>query len=348
MTAVAWNTFAQSASRPSVAFQWAGEKASSNQLPVSTLSRSALQLLTHVALCVLYAFVPDKSLAARGAPSHSPAAAIMFNVFRLLADLSHVVAIVLLLLKITKTKSVAGTPCQRRPRAAPPVSANRRRSPCVRPDLSGISLKSQALFALVFCTRYVDLFWNFVSMYNTVMKIIFITTSLYTCYLIAVRYRATYDINKHDILRVEYLIVPCAILALIFNDEFTPFEVRHVLCGFRTLLSRRSRLGCGQRQRRVGQILWAFSIYLESVAIMPQLFMLQRSGEAETITAHYLFALGSYRGLYVLNWIHRYVYEGHVDYVAWVAGLVQTLLYADFFYIYITKCVPHGPGVKAT
>lgn len=41
--------------------------------------------------------------------------------------------------------------------------------------------------------------------------------------------------------------------------------------------------------------MWTFSIYLEAVAIMPQLFMLSRTGSAETITAHYLFALGSYR-----------------------------------------------------
>jgi hypothetical protein len=53
------------------------------------------------------------------------------------------------------------------------------------------------------------------------------------------------------------------------------------------------------------EILWAFSIYLESVAILPQLFMLQRTGEAETITTHYLFALGAYRAFYIPNWIWR-------------------------------------------
>jgi hypothetical protein len=46
---------------------------------------------------------------------------------------------------------------------------------------------------------------------------------------------------------------------------------------------------------------------MESVAILPQLFMLSRTGEAETITAHYLFALGGYRAMYLLNWIYRYV-----------------------------------------
>ena len=85
------------------------------------------------------------------------------------------------------------------------------------------------------------------------------------------------------------------------------------------------------------QILWAFSIWLESVAILPQLFMLQRTGEAETITTHYLFALGLYRALYIPNWLYRYFAEGYVDQIAWVAGIVQTILYSDFFYIYYTK-----------
>ena len=85
-------------------------------------------------------------------------------------------------------------------------------------------------------------------------------------------------------------------------------------------------------------MLWAFSIWLESVAILPQLFMLQRTGEAETITTHYLFALGTYRALYIPNWIYRYFAEGYFDLISVLAGLVQTVLYSDFFYIYYTKC----------
>ena len=49
----------------------------------------------------------------------------------------------------------------------------------------------------------------------------------------------------------------------------------------------------------------ACSIYLEAVAIFPQLYMLQKTGSAETITAHYLFALGIYRALYIGNWVLR-------------------------------------------
>lgn len=85
------------------------------------------------------------------------------------------------------------------------------------------------------------------------------------------------------------------------------------------------------------QVLWTFSIYLEAVAILPQLFMVSKTGEAETITSHYLFALGSYRALYLLNWVYRYYMEGFFDLIAIVAGVVQTVLYCDFFYLYVTR-----------
>lgn len=39
------------------------------------------------------------------------------------------------------------------------------------------------------------------------------------------------------------------------------------------------------------QLLWTFSIYLEAVAILPQLFLLQRTGAADTLTADYVFCL---------------------------------------------------------
>lgn len=85
------------------------------------------------------------------------------------------------------------------------------------------------------------------------------------------------------------------------------------------------------------QILWTFSIYLEAVAIMPQLYMVSKTGEAETITSHYLFCLGLYRCLYIFNWVWRYYTESFYDLIAIVAGCVQTILYCDFFYLYITK-----------
>lgn len=200
------------------------------------------------------------------------------NIFRLVGDLSHLLAILILLLKIWKTRSCAG-----------------------------ISGRSQVLFALVFATRYLDLFTHFISLYNTLMKIFYLASSFGTIYLIYVKFKASYD-KTHDTFRVEFLIIPSVILSLFANHDFEVLEV-----------------------------LWTFSIYLESVAILPQLFMVSKTGEAESITSHYLFALGAYRGLYILNWIYRYYMEGFYDLIAILAGIVQTVLYCDFFYLYITK-----------
>eukprot|EP01007_Sphenomonas_quadrangularis_P000278 NODE_1117_length_995_cov_210.014799_g927_i0.p1 GENE.NODE_1117_length_995_cov_210.014799_g927_i0~~NODE_1117_length_995_cov_210.014799_g927_i0.p1 ORF type:complete len:200 (-),score=13.65 NODE_1117_length_995_cov_210.014799_g927_i0:371-970(-) len=174
---------------------------------------------------------------------------------------------------------------------------------------AGLSLKSQMLYALVFTTRYCDLVFRFINWYNTLMKLFFLITSYHILFLMRVRFRASYD-KTNDSFRVRFLIAPAVVPALIFNRAFAPLD-----------------------------ILWAFSEYLEAVAILPQLFLLQRSGGAEVLTAHYLFTLGGYRFFYILNWIYRYFVEGKTNWISWVAGTVQTLLYADFFYHYLTKVV---------
>jgi len=153
-----------------------------------------------------------------------------------------------------------------------------------------------------------DLPWTH-SPYNFIFKILFISSQFYTIYLMARAYRPTNDANL-DTFRVEYLLGFAFVLAVVTSSKYTVLEFT-----------------------------WTYSIWLESVAILPQLFMLQRTGEAEAITAHYLFALGAYRALYIPNWIYRYVMEPmhRIDGVAVVAGVLQTVLYSDFFWIYYTK-----------
>uniref|UniRef100_A0A804QNU3 ER lumen protein-retaining receptor n=1 Tax=Zea mays TaxID=4577 RepID=A0A804QNU3_MAIZE len=117
--------------------------------------------------------------------------------------------------------------------------------------------------------------------------------------------RRTYD-KEQDTFRHAVLVAAAFLLALMFHDRFT----------FR-------------------EICWAFSIYLEAVAILPQLVLLQRSRNVDNLTGQYVFFLGAYRAFYILNWIYRYFTEGHHSrWIPWLAGLVQTALYADFFYYY--------------
>jgi hypothetical protein len=61
-----------------------------------------------------------------------------------------------------------------------------------------------------------------------------------------------------DAFPVQYLVGPCALLGILMNqDHYSPFEM-----------------------------VWAFSIYLEAAAILPQLFLLQKQGEVENLTSH--------------------------------------------------------------
>ncbi|XP_075523792.1 ER lumen protein-retaining receptor-like [Primulina tabacum] len=85
----------------------------------------------------------------------------------------------------------------------------------------------------------------------------------------------------------------------------------------------------------INPVFWAISLYLEAVAILPQLVMLQRTRNIDNLTGQYVVLLGTYRGLYILNWIYRYFTEPHYTrWITWISVLVQTLLYADFFYYY--------------
>jgi ER lumen protein retaining receptor len=52
------------------------------------------------------------------------------------------------------------------------------------------------------------------------------------------------------------------------------------------------------------------------------------------MTSHYVFCLGAYRALYIVHWITRYLDFGRINYVSVGAGVIQTMLYGDFFYYY--------------
>jgi len=184
-------------------------------------------------------------------------------------------------------------------------------------SVEGLSLKTQELYLLVFVTRYIDLLlphhWSWLVIYNTIMKIIYISASATIVYYFRfkVPWKTTYKKEEDSFLHDRFAILPCAVWALIINSEFTIIE-----------------------------ILWTFSIYLEAIAIMPQLILIQRYGNVENLTANFVFCLGAYRALYLLNWIDRYLTEdtyhaNKTQWIIWISGLIQTALYCDFFYYYI-------------
>lgn len=83
---------------------------------------------------------------------------------------------------------------------------------------------------------------------------------------------------------------------------------------------------------------WAFSIILESVCILPQLLLLRQTTVPTVIDSYYLVTLGSYRALYLLNWMVRGFGPEHFwDPIADVFGVIQTFLYIDFAWVYYSR-----------
>jgi len=79
---------------------------------------------------------------------------------------------------------------------------------------------------LVFVARYLDLFTDYVSLYNSVMKVVFITSSaaIVWCVRRHPQVRRTYD-KEQDTFRHEVLVAASLMLALMFHERFTFREV---------------------------------------------------------------------------------------------------------------------------
>ncbi|KAL2239227.1 UNVERIFIED_CONTAM: ER lumen protein-retaining receptor [Sesamum indicum] len=183
---------------------------------------------------------------------------------------------------------------------------------------SGLSLKTQELTAIFLAARLCcSLFME--GDIHTVLDFVTLVSTLWVIYMIRFKLKSTYIVEL-DNMPLYYVAVPSAILAL-FIHPYT-------------------------HHARIGRILWAFAVYLESVSVLPQLRMMQNMKMVEPFTANYVFALGVARFLGCAHWIikvydsaGKYLYLAGSGYI-WlpmvlVAEVVQTFILADFCYYYV-------------
>lgn len=178
----------------------------------------------------------------------------------------------------------------------------------------GISLLFQSLYALVFLTRYLDLLWTppAYDVYIFFMKIAYIASSLYTIYLMLRVYPRSRELE--------------------WSWHLAAYGVGFVLTSFGV-----TAVAQGLRGLNFSEVMWTFSIMLESVCVLPQLSMLRQTTVPTVIDSGYIFLLGSYRAFYILNWIFRASHGSRPDFVAVFFGVLQTILYADFAWVYYTR-----------
>eukprot|EP00978_Attheya_sp_CCMP212_P006104 scaffold13756_cov54-Attheya_sp.AAC.1 len=177
----------------------------------------------------------------------------------------------------------------------------------------GISLRTHELFLVVFCARYLDVFTLFYSLYNCTMKLFYIASSgLVVC---LIRWKGplvlTYDRARDDFPHWKYCVLPAALLSILSVNKAGGLE----------------------------ELLWTFSIYLEVTAVVPQLVLLQQyRRDIDNTVTNYILFMGMYRALYCVNWVYRSYVEPNKyrhNYLVYTCGVLQTLVYSDFFYCYI-------------
>lgn len=173
-----------------------------------------------------------------------------------------------------------------------------------RKSCAGVSLKTRVIYLIVFLCRYVNSGFFAPPMYNLIFKTFYICSTSLVIVLMLTKFRRTYD-KRHDSFSMIILVVMCVPLALVSTRNYS-----------------------------VGEVLWTFSLWLESVAIIPQLFLIKRNQRVDVVTKDHVFFLGLYRLFYVLNWIRKAVVKNKTVRVTWVTGILQTIIYFDFLYYY--------------
>ncbi|KAH6991241.1 ER lumen protein retaining receptor-domain-containing protein [Ilyonectria robusta] len=205
-----------------------------------------------------------------------------WNVFRILGDLSHMLSKCILIFAIHRNRSA-----------------------------EGVSLITQILYALVFCTRYLDIFSE-KSAWNFIFKIFYILSSFYIL-----------GVMQWVVPRSREREISWKIGAFILGGSFaiSPFVMmifESTGWGFRVWM-------------------WDFSQILESICVLPQLLLLRQTTVPTVIDSFYLLTLGSYRAFYCINWFLREFDVRKPNTVSVIFGIIQTALYIDFAWVYYTR-----------
>ena len=203
-------------------------------------------------------------------------------------------------------------------------------------NASGISLKMLQLYSIVFVARLLsiiqyngylpfdksgDYFYHLVEV-GSLIGVIVVMSCLYT------KFKLTYDeqfdsfgnsFKDQQLNKIGALIWcagPCLLLAITFHPNLN--------------------------QNFFADTAWAFSMFLESVAFLPQLYMFNKNktNVIEGIIAHCVCGLGVARFLEMIFWLrsyHELVNHSNsttVGIFVLFAQFVHLVLMIDFFYLY--------------
>eukprot|EP01017_Pseudomicrothorax_dubius_P043934 TRINITY_DN7384_c0_g1_i1.p1 TRINITY_DN7384_c0_g1~~TRINITY_DN7384_c0_g1_i1.p1 ORF type:complete len:286 (-),score=63.22 TRINITY_DN7384_c0_g1_i1:142-999(-) len=160
-----------------------------------------------------------------------------------------------------------------------------------------------------------------------VVELISFSLSALMVFFISKKFNSSYNWDL-DAIKFYYLVPPALILAVLIHpslNNYTPADIA-----------------------------WTFALYLESVAMFPQIYLFsKRGGEIESYTSHFVASQGLSRLLAFIFWAFSFhelndakakslaVAPGHVGYGVLISQIIQMILMADFFYHYV-RCLNRG------
>ncbi|KAI9892551.1 MAG: ER lumen protein-retaining receptor 3 [Vezdaea aestivalis] len=193
----------------------------------------------------------------------------------------------------------------------------------VNKSAEGVSLLTQAFYLIVFAFRYVDILWRPAKddRYLFIFKLTYIIFTSYILVIMMKVYPRTREREKAWKL-AAFCLVGSIVLAPTLVAATHPYHFK-ALFHFNTP--------------------WAFSVILESVCVLPQLLLLRQTTVPTVISSFYLLALGSYRAIYIIDWIVIFANRKPDSKPDWsriitmVFGIIQTAFYIDFAWVYWSR-----------
>lgn len=191
-------------------------------------------------------------------------------------------------------------------------------------NCSGLSINSVICFIIMLaCRTFVTLFFSlhlFVA--NSFLYFLSEFASLIICsyllYLIYYLYPETSDIMIDNKIPFYYLSIPSFFLAILFK----PYLFHNWL----------------------GDLLWIYSIFLESISIYPQIILfLTKRGEIESFTSHYIALQGLSTVFSLIFWVNDFeiindndslLLGGLCGYIVILSQILQLIIVGDYYYLY--------------
>jgi len=108
--------------------------------------------------------------------------------------------------------------------------------------------------------------------------------------------------------------------------------------------------------RPIFDTLWTAGLYIDVVAMLPQLWMMSKiGGEVEALNCHYVGAVAVSRCVSLIFWFYGFVelapLDGSFNLAGWAiitAHVIQVLLLLDFLFVYIKACMNSGYNPRMT